>query len=149
VMPCEIVCPPVPVAELPRIEALVRALAKAGASGTQASPLYGFGAQLNVEIAAGGPDWLLAMLRAYALLSDWLRAVMEIDLTRRLTAFADPFPPGYVALIADPAYAPDQAGLIDDYLRHNPTRNRELDMRGHRRLGKHWQSSPWCMLRGL
>jgi hypothetical protein len=27
-----------------------------------------------------------------------------------------------------PGYAPDQAGLIDNYLHANPTRNRELDM---------------------
>lgn len=128
VMPCEIVCPPVAIADLPRIERLVHALEAAGASGTRASPLHGFGAQLNVEIAAGGSAWVLAAMRAHALLSDWLRAVMEIDVTRRLTAFTDPFPPDYVALIVDPAYAPDDARLIDDYLRHNPTRNRELDM---------------------
>ena len=32
------------------------------------------------------------MLKSYLLLSEWLRAVMVIDTTRRLVTFADPFP---------------------------------------------------------
>jgi len=31
-------------------------------------------------------------------------------------------------VLLDSAYAPNQAQLIDDYLEHNPTRNRALDM---------------------
>jgi hypothetical protein len=128
VMPCEIVCPPIPLDRLPQLEPLIGALEEAGAVGTRASPFYGFGVQLNVEIAESGAAWILAMLKSYLLLSDWLRAVMRIDVTRRLVAFANPFPADYVALVADPDYAPDRDRLIDDYLRHNPTRNRELDM---------------------
>jgi hypothetical protein len=122
-MPCKIVCPPIPVTDLAGIERRLRALDEAGASGTRASPLYGFGAQLNVEIAQGGTGWIVAMIRAHALLSDWLRAAMEIDVTRRLTAFTDRFPPDDVALVVDPAHAPDADRLIDDDLRHNRTRD--------------------------
>ena len=127
-VPCEIDCPPVPLSDLPRIDELVDALRGAGAAGTDDSPLHAFGAQLNPEIATADPAWLTAMLRAYVLLSDWLREVTELDATRRIAAFADPFPPEYVERIVEPGYAPPLAQLIDDYLEDNPTRNRELDM---------------------
>lgn len=128
VMPCEIVCPPLPIADLHGLETLLAALREAGAAGTRASPLYGFGTHLNAEISDGGHDWIVAMLKAYLLMSDWLRAVMRIDTTRRLLAFTDPFPERYAAKVIDPGYWPDRARLIDDYLADNPTRNRELDM---------------------
>lgn len=127
-VPCEIVCPPIPLTSLPRIDVLVDALRWAGAQGTADNPLHAFGAQLNPEIATDDPAWLTAMLRAYALMSDWLREVTELDATRRLAAFADPFPRDYVAKILAPGYAPALPALIDDYLADNPTRNRELDM---------------------
>lgn len=127
-VPCEIVCPPVPLTELPRIDALVEALRSAGAVGTDDSPLHAFGAQLNPEVATADPEWLTSMLRSYVLLSDWLREVTELDATRRIAAFADPFPKEYVERITEPGYAPSLEGLIDDYLEDNPTRNRELDM---------------------
>jgi len=128
VIPFEVVCPPVPLEDLPKLERLVTRLREAGAAGTRANPLYGFGTQLNPEIAEGGTPWILAVLKAYLLLSPWLRAVMRIDMTRRVVAFADPFPAAYVALVVDPDYAPGEDRLIDDYLRFNPTRNRELDL---------------------
>jgi hypothetical protein len=128
VVPCEIVCPPVPIEDLPKLEAIIDALRAEGAADTRASPLYGFGAHLNPEISDGGFDWIVAMLKSYLLLSDWLRAVMRIDLTRRLIAFTTPFPAAYVAKVVDPTYQPNQSQLIDDYLAFNPTRNRELDM---------------------
>ncbi|SDH04460.1 amidoligase family protein [Roseospirillum parvum] len=128
VIPCEVVCPPVPLASLPDLEELVGALVKAGAEGTRAHPFHAFGAQLNLEIAEGGTPWIVDVLKAYLLLSDWLRAIIDVDLTRRLVAFADPFPRDYVARVVDPAYRPDLSTLIDDYLAANPTRDRELDM---------------------
>ncbi|PWR02620.1 hypothetical protein DKT77_10560 [Meridianimarinicoccus roseus] len=133
VMPCEIVCPPIPYTEIPRIDALVQRLNAAGAVGTRASPFYAFGAQLNPEIAGareddGDADGITAVLKSYLLLSGWLRGVMGLDLTRRAVAFADPFPKPYVATVLAGDYWPDVAGLIDDYLTHNPTRNRELDL---------------------
>lgn len=128
VVPNEIVCPPVELDRLPELEALTEALVDIGASGSSASPLYAFGCQLNPEIASAEPGWILAMLRAYVLMSPWLRAIIELDFTRRLASFADPFPAGYVRWILESGYQPDMDHLIDDYLAWNPTRNRELDM---------------------
>lgn len=128
VMPCEVVCPPIEIEELSRLDALVDKLREAGAAGTRASPFYAFGMQLNPDIAEGGTAWIVSMFKAYLLLSEWLRAVMSIHLTRQLVDFAAPFPVAYVRKVVDPDYWPDQDDFIDDYLAHNPTRNRELDM---------------------
>lgn len=129
VMPCEIVAPPIAWDQIGRIEALVQALSDAGAVGTRASPFYAFGVQLNPELAdTGDTDAITATLKAYLLLSAWLRGVMGLDLTRRAVAFADPFPKPYVARVLAADYWPDRATLIDDYLDANPTRNRELDL---------------------
>lgn len=128
VMPCEIVCPPIPISELERLNALVDLLNSAGVQGTRASPLYAFGAQFNPDIAEASAEWIVSVLKAYLLMSDWLRAVMSIDLTRRLVAFTDPFPRDYSIRVVSPDYWPDMDQLIDDYLLSNPTRNRELDL---------------------
>ena len=128
VLPCEVVCPPIPWSSLGRLDDLVDALRAAGAEGTRQSPFYAFGAQLNPEIASAEPEHLARVLKAYLLLSPWLRAVMSLDVTRRLVAFADPFPESYVRLVTDGGYAPGLDRLIDDYLDANPTRNRELDL---------------------
>ncbi len=128
VIPCEIVCPPIKIDDLPRLDSLLEELRRIGAHGTDVSPLYAFGMQLNPDIAEQSADWIVSVLKAYLLLSDWLRAVISVNLTRRVLAFADPFPPDYTLLVTDPDYRPDMSTLIDDYLLHNPTRNRELDM---------------------
>lgn len=128
VVPCEVACPPIPLAELARLEKLVEALGSAGAKGTWANPLYAFGAQFNPEIAAPTAEWIASVLKAHLLLSEWLRAVMAIDLSRRILAYAQPFPAPYAMRTVDPGYWPDMTALIDDYLAVNPTRNRELDL---------------------
>jgi hypothetical protein len=128
VLPCEINCPPIPVSRIDCLEELVTALREAGAEGTRASPFYAFGAQLNPEIASQSTEWQMSVLKAYLLVSEWLRAIMQIDPTRRIVAFADPFPTPYVTKVVDPGYWPGREQMIDDYLVYNPTRNRELDM---------------------
>ncbi len=128
VIPCEIVCPPLKIADLQRLDNLLEELRRVGAHGTDVSPLYAFGTQLNPDIAEKSADWIVSVLKAYLLLSDWLRAVISVNLTRRVLAFADPFPPNYVVHVTDPDYRPDMDTLIDDYLLYNPTRNRELDL---------------------
>ena len=128
IVPCEIVCPPVALSELHRLDALLADLRKLGAQGTTANPLYAFGAQLNPEIAEKSAAYIVSVLKAYLLVSDWLRAVISLDLTRRVLTYTDPFPVDYVLKVVDPGYWPDMEDLIDDYLRHNPVRNRELDM---------------------
>jgi hypothetical protein len=128
VVPNEIVCPPVEIEHLTELEALTDSLVAIGASGTSASAFYAFGCQLNPEIVDKDVSYILSMLRAYLLMSPWLRAVIELDLTRRIVSFADPFPDEYTRRICDADYAPGMSELIDDYLVFNPTRNRELDM---------------------
>lgn len=128
VIPYEVVCPPVEIAQLSDLEGLIGALREEGAQGTRDNLLHAFGVQLNPDVATRDPGWILAVLKAEILLSEWLRAIISIDMARRFLAFADPFPQGYAHLVLQDDYWPAMDGLIDDYLAFNPTRNRELDM---------------------
>lgn len=128
VMPFEVAAPPVPIERLPELEALVRGLRERGAAGTEASPLFAFGLHFNPEVAAEDADYILDHLKAFLILSPWLRAEIQVDPTRRLTGFIAAFPVEYAVKVADPAYRPDRATLIADYIAANPTRNRELDL---------------------
>lgn len=127
-IPCEIVCPPLPWARLGEIEALYRDLGTAGAVGTDRGLLYAFGLHMNVESAGDGVEDLLPVMKAYLLLSPWLRDDIRVDGTRRVFPFIDPFPGGYVRRVCDPDYRPDMNRFVSDYLAFNDTRNRELDM---------------------
>jgi hypothetical protein len=127
-VPVEIVSPPLPMERLPEVEALIARLRAAGAKGTSDHPLNAFGMQFNPEIPRADAATLSAYLRAFLCLYDWLFARADIDLTRRLTSYVDPFPADYVRLVTTADYSPDLPGLIDDYLRYNPTRNRALDL---------------------
>ncbi|MEX2480481.1 MAG: amidoligase family protein [Gammaproteobacteria bacterium] len=127
-VPLELVSPPLPLERLPDVERLIAILREAGATGTSDSLVNAFGMQFNPEIPSEAPAVLAAYLQAFLCLYDWLVARAEINFTRRLTTYIDPFPRAYVRKVVDPDYAPDKAALIDDYLRDNPTRNRALDM---------------------
>lgn len=128
VIPYEVVCPPIEVERLPELEALIAALRDEGAQGTRDNLLHAFGVQLNPDIATRDPHWILGVLKAEVLMSEWLRAIISIDMARRILAFADPFPQAYVHRILRDDYWPDMDQLIEDYLTYNPTRNRELDL---------------------
>jgi hypothetical protein len=127
-VPCEIACTPIPFDELEEIEDLIATLRDAGATGTDASLLAAFGLQLNVELASLETDDILRQLRAYFLLSDWLREEIGVNFKRRLATFIDPFPRGYIDKVIDPGYRPGRSQLIEDYLAANPTRYKELDL---------------------
>lgn len=128
VVPVEVIGPPLPMARLGELNRIVRRLREAGARGTTDDPAFAFGMQLNPEIPDPSPETVLRYLQAFLCIEDWLRERAQVDLTRRLTFFADPFPKPYARLAAAPDYAPDLGRLIDDYLDFNPTRNRALDM---------------------
>ncbi|MEO1205121.1 MAG: amidoligase family protein [Pseudomonadota bacterium] len=128
VIPYEVVCPPIEMDTLPELENLLDALRQEGARGTRENLFYAFGAQLNPEIATRDPEWILAVLKSQILLSDWLRAVIRLDTARQLFSFADAFPLEYSKRILKADYWPDLETIITDYLKSNPTRNRELDM---------------------
>jgi Putative amidoligase enzyme len=128
VVPVEIVSPPIPWDTLHELDPLWPALRAAGAAGTSTSVMYAFGLHLNPEPAALTPATLLATLRSFLLLQDWIVARAQIDLSRRLAPFINSFPEAYRRLVLAADYDPDLDALVDDYLEHNPTRNRPLDM---------------------
>lgn len=127
-VPLEIVSPPLPMERLDEVEGLIARLRDAGAKGTGDHPVNAFGMQFNPEIPSEDPAILTAYLRAFLCLYDWLVRRADIDLTRRITSYIDPFPVDYVREVTAADYAPDIGTLIDDYLYYNPTRNRALDL---------------------
>lgn len=127
-VPVEVVTPPMPIEALGEVDRMIERLRMAGALGTTESPAYGFGLHLNPEVASTETADILAHLRAYLLLSPWLRREIDLDFTRRVLPFTDPFPGDYTVHVLQADYVPTQAQLIDDYVAFNPTRNRELDM---------------------
>jgi len=133
-VPYEIASPPVPVTELEPLDELRRLLLESGAEGTRASVFYAFGLHINPELPDEEPRTMLRYLQAFLLLGPWLKQRVDVNVTRRIAPFINPFPPAYARLVLSPGYGDndDQAALrdrlIDDYLAHNPTRNRPLDM---------------------
>jgi hypothetical protein len=127
-LPIEIVSPPVPLAVLPELDSLVQALRGRGAEGCSDGLVYAFATQLNPEVPSLRGESVLAHLQAFLLLSETLRAAIDVDLLRRALPFANPFPSNYVEKVVDPNYQPGLRQLVDDYLEANPTRNRELDL---------------------
>ena len=128
VVPLEIVMPPVPCTQLEKLEKLRKKLQQEKAEGTQSSWMNAFGLHMNVEVPNLEPETLIRYLKSFFILYPWLLEEMNIDLSRRLSPFIDPFPSKYVELVLDPGYHPSAADLLEDYLTYNPTRNRPLDM---------------------
>jgi hypothetical protein len=83
---------------------------------------------LNVEVPSRDEETLLRYLQSFLVLYDWLSDVIDVDVTRRIGPFVNPFPEDYRMKVLDPSYTPNLDTLIDDYLLANPTRNRPLDM---------------------
>lgn len=128
VVPFEIVSPPIAMADLWLLGDLFQVLRKAGAEGTSVAPHYAYGLHLNPEMPDLEAATILAYLRAFVCLFDWLRERSKINISRRITPYIDPFERAYIKRLLQQDYAPEQTQLIEDYLRHNPTRNRALDM---------------------
>jgi hypothetical protein len=128
VVPLELITPPLPMHRLHEVEALIALLRDAGAKGTSDSISYAFGLQFNPEIPSNEPRVITGYLQAFLCLYEWLLARSDINMTRRLTSYIDPFPTAYVRQVIQADYDPDTSTLIDDYLVYNPTRNRALDM---------------------
>ncbi|RUO20421.1 alpha-L-fucosidase [Aliidiomarina iranensis] len=128
VVPIEIVSPPLPLSRLNEVEGLIEALRKAGAKGSSDSIAYAFGMQLNPELPNLEADTINAHIKSFLCLYDWLLKEISPDISRRISNYIDPFPKAYLELVLKNDYWPDREQLIDDYLKHNPTRNRALDM---------------------
>ncbi len=127
-VPREIVSPPLRLHRLQDCEALVGRLRQAGARGTSDSMRYAFGMQFNPEIPSTSGDLILAFMKSFVCLYDWLFLRARVDISRRISTFVSPFPTTYVRKLIAPDYQPDLPAVIDDYLIDNPTRNRALDM---------------------
>ncbi|MCC5861504.1 MAG: amidoligase family protein [Gammaproteobacteria bacterium] len=128
VVPLEVVSPPLPMSRLHEVEGLIDKLRQAGARGTSDGLSYAFSMQFNPEVPDVEADTLRAYLQAFLCLYPWLYVRADINLTRRLTTYIDPFPIAYVRKVIATDYRPGLAELIDDYLEDNPTRNRALDL---------------------
>ncbi len=126
-VPMEVVCPPVAVTRLDELQGMVQALRAAGARGTEDSPIAAYGVHINTEIPALEAATLFDYVRAFALLQWWLVDAHEVDTTRRISPYIDLFPQAYVErLLSREAAEMDQ--IFADYLEHNATRNRALDL---------------------
>ncbi|MDU8911975.1 amidoligase family protein [Aestuariicoccus sp. MJ-SS9] len=127
VVPIEFVTGPIAPEDIPRLDAVMAALRAAGATGTSAGILLGFGVHLNPEVTGEGLGDVLPTLTAFALAEDAMRAEMQIDMSRRALPFVDPYPRKLIdALVSDPPASME--ALIDLYLDLAPSRNFALDM---------------------
>jgi hypothetical protein len=127
-VPFEVSTPPIPLDQLSLLDDLRGKLRDQGAKGTRTSLRYGFGMHINPELPSDDLASVRDHLRAFLLLLPWLAARVEVDLTRRVLPFINPFPHAYARLVLQPHYPADAGRLIDDYLAFNPTRNRPLDL---------------------
>ena len=132
-VPYEIAAPPIPITELEPLDELRRLLLESGAEGTRASVFYAFGLHINPELPDGEPLTILRHLQAFLLLQPWLKERVDVNVTRRIAPFINPFPAAYARLVLSAGYNEGDPEtlknrLIDDYLAHNPTRNRPLDL---------------------
>lgn len=128
VVPVEIVCPPLRIADLDRLDTLVDALRDAGAKGTDESYIYAFGMHLNPEIPDSSAFTIARYLQAFCFAQNWLGRRHRIDPVRKITPYIRAYPEKYLDLVF--GYSEDITGeqLVDDYMAHNATRNRALDM---------------------
>ena len=128
-IPCEVVTDPIPFDELERLDGLVKTLNTLGAEGTQDSLIYAFGMHINPSLPDTEPATVCKYLQAFLLLHTWIIESSNIDITRRfMTKYIDPFPQPYIELVLSPDSWPDLQTFTDDYMTHNPTRNRALDL---------------------
>lgn len=127
-IPIEIVTPAVPWDRLAELDDLWRTLREGGAEDTRDALRYAFGMHLNPEAPDFEASTIASFIRAYLLLEPWLRASIDVDVSRQLAPFIRPFPADYAHCVLRPDYDPDWPTLVNDYVRYNPTRNRPLDM---------------------
>lgn len=126
-VPFELVFAPLPFDRIGELDTVTKALS-AEAEGTGASIYNAFGLHFNPELPQVDASTALRYLRAFLILFESLKESHDIDLTRKMSPFITPFPRDYIKLVLNPNYQPDERQLITDYLKHNATRNRALDL---------------------
>lgn len=127
-VPIEVVCPPVAIDSLSSLDAMVAGLREAGAEGTAESLVYAFGVHINTELPSLDAATIGRYLKAYVIAQDWLVLRNRVDMSRRVTPYIDLYPRAYCRKVL--SYGDDVSleAILDDYLEHNATRNRALDM---------------------
>jgi len=126
-VPIEVVCPPIAVTRLNELLPMVDALREAGAVGTEESFISAYGVHVNVELPDLTANTLGTYIRAYALLQWWIVDTHKIDIARRISPYIDLYSKAYLRQVLSHPNA-DMDQIFDDYLEHNPSRNRGLDL---------------------
>lgn len=126
-VPVEVVCPPIPIANLDALNPLVSALRKAGAVGTEESLIAAYGVHINTDSPDLDASTLFAYLRAFSLLQWWLVEAHQVDTTRKISPYIDLYSENYIKQLLSRS-DPSIDAVFSDYLEYNDTRNRALDM---------------------
>jgi len=126
-VPIEVVCPPIPIADIAILMQMVNALRDAGAVGTDESFIAAYGVHINPEIPRLDGDTLFSYLRAFALLQWWLAEKHEVDIARKMSPYVDLYPEVYLKQVLSKSNSSIDE-IFNDYLEHNATRNRALDL---------------------
>lgn len=128
VVPVEFVTEPIEPARIPRVDAAARALAEAGATGTQDGLVLGFGLHLNVALHGDRIADMLPVLTAFALIEDWMRDRIGIDTSRRALPFVATYPTALLDRLCTLGVDWTPELLLQTYLATAPSRNHALDM---------------------
>lgn len=128
IVPLEIIGPPIGFSQVENIERLVVALRELGALGSRETIYYAFGLQLNPELPDLQAATITSYLQAFAGLYEWLKKRHQLDISRRFTPYIEPWTTRYCERLMADGYAPTLEQMMEDYLQHNPTRNRALDL---------------------
>lgn len=126
-VPIEVACPPIAVADLDALSPMVVALRKAGAVGTDESLLAAYGLHINTDIQRPDAETLHAYLKAFGLLQWWLVDAHRVDITRKMSPYIDLYSDAYLNVLFS-GTMPSMERVVADYLYYNPSRNRALDM---------------------
>ena len=126
-VPVEVVCPPIPLNDLAVLTPMVRGLREAGAVGTEESLIAAYGVHINTEIPCLDADTLFCYLRAFAILQWWLVDAHAVDPTRKVSPYIDLYPQAYLRQVLSKSESTIDV-IFDDYLEHNASRNRALDL---------------------
>lgn len=126
-VPVEVVSPPIPMTRLEVLHPVTESLRRAGAVGTEESLLAAYGVHINPEAPRLDAETLFAYLRAYALLQWWLVESHAVDATRKVSPYIGLYSEAYIVQLLS-CTSPDLDRILDDYLEHNASRNRSLDM---------------------
>ncbi|MFW5825217.1 MAG: amidoligase family protein, partial [Marinobacter sp.] len=109
-VPLEVVTPPIAFDQLETIEEFCDRLHEAGALGSREAILYAFGLQLNPDLPALDADTLRRYLQTFAALYDWLKSRHQLDFSRKLTPYIEPWSSRYVDRLVAAGYGPDVEG---------------------------------------